>query len=157
MSETMQKVETTAVPQQGAQPVGQQANTLASFVPLLLMILVFYFLLIRPQQKRDAKKKEMLSEIKRGDRIVTMSGIIGTVHKVINENEVSLEISENVRIRILKGSIGEKLEKGSKLGMAEAEDEKVKAGVSKKSNKKQEKGSKPTNSGVGENEIALGE
>ena len=104
---------TTSVPTQQGAP---QPSVLGSFAPLLLMILAFYFLMIRPQQKRESKKKEMLSGLRKGDKAVTASGIIGTVHKVVSDDEVSFEIAEGVRIRILKSAIVNLLDKSSQLG-----------------------------------------
>ena len=111
---------TTSVPNQQGAPV---QSVIGSFAPILLMILAFYFLMIRPQQKREAKKKEMLSKLRKGDKIVTASGIIGTVHKVISEDEVSLEIAEGVRIRILKSAVTNLIDKSSPLGKNSTEDE----------------------------------
>jgi preprotein translocase subunit YajC len=74
---------------------------------------------MRPQQKREAKRRELINSIKKGDRVLTSCGIIGVAHKIVSEKEVSLEISENVRIRILRSSITEILEKNSDLGTAE--------------------------------------
>jgi preprotein translocase subunit YajC len=76
---------------------------------------------MRPQQKREAKRRELINSIKRGDKILTSCGIIGTVHKVVSEKDVSLEISENVRIRILRSSITEILGKDSDLEIAESD------------------------------------
>ncbi len=114
---------TTSVPTQQGAP---QPSVLGSFAPLLLIIFAFYFLMIRPQQKREAKKKEMLSNLKKGDKAVTASGIIGTVHKVVSDDEVSFEIAEGVRIRILKGAITNLLDKSSSLGKVEEQDEESK-------------------------------
>jgi preprotein translocase subunit YajC len=91
------------------------AGLLESMAPILLMIVAFYFLVMRPQQKREAKNRELRNSAKRGDRIITAGGIIGTIHKVMSDKEISLEIAENVRIRILKSSIADVLN-GSDLG-----------------------------------------
>ena len=91
-------------------PAGSAWSGLA---PLILMLIAFYFLLIRPQQKRENKRREMINAVKRGDRVITAGGIIGTVHKIIDEREISLEISENVRMRILKNAITEVLKNSS--------------------------------------------
>ncbi|MDR2158162.1 MAG: preprotein translocase subunit YajC [Holosporaceae bacterium] len=98
-----------------ATTVQQQPSLLGSLTPILLMVLVFYFLIMRPQQKREAKRRNLVNSVKRGDRVLLSSGIIGILHKIIGEKEVSLEVSENVRIRVLKNSIAEILEKGSDL------------------------------------------
>lgn len=91
-----------------------------SIAPLLLMLVAFYFLLMRPQQKRDAKRREMINAVKRGDKVVLTSGIIGTIHKILNDREVSLEISEEVRVRVLKNSISDILNKNSDIEKNEA-------------------------------------
>lgn len=108
-----QTTATTSVPNQQGVPTH---SVIGSFAPILIMILAFYFLMIRPQQKREAKKKDMLSALKKGDKAVTASGIIGTVHKVVSNDEVSFEIAEGVRIRILKSAITNVLDKSSSLG-----------------------------------------
>ncbi len=71
------------------------------FIPL---ILIFYFLLIRPQQQRAKKHAEMVANIKRGDTIVTSGGLIGKVNKV-NDNELSVDLAENVRVRLVKSMV----------------------------------------------------
>jgi preprotein translocase subunit YajC len=76
-----------------------------SFAPLVLIFVVFYFLLIRPQQKRMKQHKEMLGAIRRGDRVVTNGGIIGTVNKVVNNDEIILEIADGIKVRALRSGI----------------------------------------------------
>jgi preprotein translocase subunit YajC len=78
---------------------------LEQILPLILIFVVFYFLLIRPQQKKARDHREMLSGVKRGDRVVTGGGIIGLVTKVIGDNEVQVEIAEGVRVRVAKSTI----------------------------------------------------
>ena len=73
------------------------------FLPL---ILIFYFLLIRPQQQRQKKHTQMVSAIKRGDTVVTAGGLIGKVNKV-NDAEISVDLAENVRVRIVKSMVVE--------------------------------------------------
>src|SRR5260221_6696097 len=75
------------------------------FLPLVLIFVVFYFLLIRPQQKRAKEHKTMLSALRRGDRVVTGGGIIGTVAKVIGDDEVTVDIAEGTRVRVLRSTI----------------------------------------------------
>ncbi|WP_207478548.1 preprotein translocase subunit YajC [Arenibaculum pallidiluteum] len=82
----------------------------ASFLPLVLIFIVFYFLLIRPQQKRMKEHRTMLDALRRGDRVVTGGGIIGTVTKA-DADEVTVEIAENVRVRVLKSTITSILQK----------------------------------------------
>lgn len=80
-------------------------SQIMSFAPLVLIFIVFYFLLIRPQQKRMKVHKEMLAAIRRGDRVVTTGGIIGTVNKVVNNEELILEIADGVRVRAMRSMI----------------------------------------------------
>jgi preprotein translocase subunit YajC len=78
--------------------------------PLLLIFGVFYFLLIRPQQQKQKQHKELLSKLKRGDRVVTAGGILGRITEVKDgADEVEVEIAANTRIRVLRGSIAEVL------------------------------------------------
>jgi preprotein translocase subunit YajC len=90
---------------------GMSMGALEQFLPLVLIFVVFYFLLIRPQQKRMKVHKEMLGQLRRGDRVVTAGGIIGTVNKMVNDTEVSVEISEGVRVRVVRSTITEVLSK----------------------------------------------
>ncbi|MCK5445859.1 MAG: preprotein translocase subunit YajC [Rhodospirillaceae bacterium] len=75
-------------------------NVIESLVPFLLIFAVFYFLLIRPQQKKMKEHKSMLGSIRRGDKIVTNGGIFADVVKVINENELEVKIAEGVKVRV---------------------------------------------------------
>ena len=76
-----------------------------SFLPLILIFVIFYFLLIRPQQKKVKEHKVMLSKIKRGDDILTAGGIYCKVSRVIDENKIEAQISNNVKIVISKPTI----------------------------------------------------
>lgn len=69
------------------------------------LIGVFYFLMIRPQQQKAKKHQEMLKALKRGDRVVTSGGIVGSVARVVNENEIILSVSQEVELTVLRGSI----------------------------------------------------
>jgi preprotein translocase subunit YajC len=82
-------------------------NALVQFLPLILIFVVFYFLLIRPQQRKAKDQKAMLGALRRGDRVVTGGGIIGTVARVDNPEaeEVIVEIAENVRVRVVRSTI----------------------------------------------------
>ena len=93
----------TAYAQTGGAPGG--AFDLVSFLPLILIFVVFYFLLIRPQQKKMKEHRAMLDALRRGDRVVTGGGIVGTVVKVGTDDEVMIEIAEGVRVRVLKPTI----------------------------------------------------
>mgnify|MGYP001809796356 CR=1 FL=1 len=84
---------------------------LEQFLPLVLIFVVFYLLLIRPQQKRMKQHKQMLAELRRGDRVVTSGGIIGTINKVVSDTELVIEIAEGVRVRVVRGTVTEVLGK----------------------------------------------
>ena len=84
-----------------------QTNPILSFLPLILMFVVFYFLLIRPQQKRQREHGEMVKNLKKGDRVVTSGGIIGTVH-TLQDDFVVLKIGDqDTKIEVLRSAIQE--------------------------------------------------
>ena len=86
---------------------------LMALAPLVLIFVVFYFLLIRPQQKRAKEHKDMLSKIRRNDRIVTNGGLIGKVAKVNDDrDELELDVAENVRVKVRRGMVAEVVSKG---------------------------------------------
>jgi preprotein translocase subunit YajC len=99
---------------------GGQAGGLTAFVPLILMFVIFYFLLIRPQQKKAKEHQSMISNLRKGDRIVTSGGVHGTIIS-LGDTTVSLEIAENVKIKINRGNVG-----GTLQGNAPAESKKGK-------------------------------
>ena len=78
-----------------------------TFLPLILIFAVFYFLLIRPQQRKVKQHKEMLSNLKRGDKIITSGGIIGTINKVADNRELTVEVANNVEIKIAAGMVAD--------------------------------------------------
>lgn len=92
----------------GAQPAGganpEGMDMLMQFLPLILMFLIFWFLLIRPQQKRAKAHKQMLSELKRGDDVVTSSGLIGRILEIDND-QILLESADS-RLRISRSAVG---------------------------------------------------
>jgi preprotein translocase subunit YajC len=100
------------------------SDFLVQLFPLVLIFIVFYFLLIRPQQSKVKQQREMLSGVKRGDRIVTGGGIIGLVTKVVGENELQVELAEGVRVRVVKTSITDILTRGESVrGSSKESDE----------------------------------
>ena len=107
---------------------GAGASGLEAMLPLLLIFVVFYFLLIRPQQKKAKAHKAMLEAVRRGDKVVTGGGIIGTVNKVIDENEISVEISDGFKVRVQRGLLATVLSKTEPV----KDDKKVKKGDKKK-------------------------
>ncbi len=84
-----------------------------TFLPLGLIFVVFYFLLIRPQQKKLKAHQTMLGALRRGDRVVTNGGIIGVVVKVVNDQEVQLEIADNTHVRVMRAMISDIMTKGT--------------------------------------------
>jgi preprotein translocase subunit YajC len=86
-------------------------GALEALLPIILIFVVFYFLLFRPQQKKMKQHREMLTALRRGDRIVTGGGIVGTITKVVDDNEVQIEIAEGVRVRVQRALISAVLAK----------------------------------------------
>ncbi len=99
-----------AFAQAGGDVAGAGAGIM-QFLPLILIFVVFYFLLIRPQQKKMKQHKEMLAAIRRGDRIVTAGGIEGSVSKVVDDNVLLVDIAENVRVKVHKAMVSTVLSK----------------------------------------------
>jgi preprotein translocase subunit YajC len=87
------------------------ASAFTSFIPLILIFGIMYFLLIRPQQKRMKEQKALIEGLRRGDTVVTAGGIIGKISKVKEDGEVEVEIADGVRVRVLKATIGQVLSK----------------------------------------------
>jgi preprotein translocase subunit YajC len=90
---------------------------LISLMPLLLIFVVFYFLLIRPQQKKMKQHRDMVAALKRGDRVLTAGGIIGSVVKV-EDGELLVEIAKDVRVRVARSTISDVLSKPQPAGEA---------------------------------------
>jgi preprotein translocase subunit YajC len=97
-------------PASGAAPDGLTA-ILLQVAPLGAIVLIFYFLLIRPQQRRAKAHMDMIANLKRGDVIVTSGGLIGKVRSVADD-EIRVELSPNVEVRVVRGAIGEVRTKG---------------------------------------------
>jgi preprotein translocase subunit YajC len=100
-------------------------NALVQFLPLILIFVVFYFFLIRPQQRKAKDQKTMLDALRRGDRVVTGGGIIGTVARVDNPEEVVVDIAENVRVRVVRSTITTVLAKPDPAAAREAAKQKT--------------------------------
>ena len=84
---------------------------IAQFIPLILIFVIFYFFLIRPQQKRVKDHKMMVASLKRGDDIVTAGGVVGKVERVLDEEKIEVVISENVKIEVIKSTVQSLLSK----------------------------------------------
>ena len=93
-----------------AQAASQQPSMLASFIPLILIFLIFYFLLIRPQQKKQKEHKILLDSIQRGDEILSSGGILGKVIKVDND-KLTVEISKGVNVTIIRSTVADVIKK----------------------------------------------
>jgi preprotein translocase subunit YajC len=106
-------------------------GALLQFLPLVLIFVVFYFLLIRPQQRKAKDQKAMLDALRRGDRVVTGGGIIGTVVRADSPEEVTIDIADGVRVRVVRSTITSVLAKPDPGATREAarqrEDTRVKA------------------------------
>ena len=102
-------------------------NALIQFLPLILIFVVFYFLLIRPQQRKAKDQRAMLDALRRGDRVVTGGGIIGTVARVDSAEEVTVDIAEGVRVRVLRSTITSVVAKPDPAAAREAAKQKAEA------------------------------
>jgi preprotein translocase subunit YajC len=105
-----------------AQAAGDGASSYGSLLMFLPILVVFYFFLIRPQQQRAKQQKQMLEGLRRGDKIVTSGGIIGTIAKVVSDTEVAVDIAENVRVRVLRSLISQVLAKPEPAGKSKDSD-----------------------------------
>ncbi len=96
-----------------AQAAGGAAGAFGSFIPLILIFAIMYFLLIRPQQKKVKEHQAMVSALRRGDQVVTQGGVIGKVTRVKDDdqNEIEIEIAEGVKVRVVRNTIAQVLSK----------------------------------------------
>jgi len=83
----------------------------AQFIPLILIFVIFYFFLIRPQQKKIKEHKLMVAALKRGDEVVTSGGIVGKIERVLGDDKVDVSISENVTVQVVQSTIQSVLSK----------------------------------------------
>lgn len=94
---------------QGGSSTGQGAGGFASLIPIVLMFVIFYFLLIRPQQKKAKEHQKMISQLKKGDRIVTSGGLHGRITGV-SDTTMTVEIADKVRVKIARGNVSQVLQ-----------------------------------------------
>lgn len=80
-------------------------GAVGQLVPLLLIVLVFYFLLIRPQQKRLKEHNALIDSLKRGDKVITGGGIVGTISKVDEDEHIEVEIAKDVKVRVVRSTV----------------------------------------------------
>ena len=88
----------------GGGVAGQGGSGFTTFIPLILMFVIFYFLLIRPQQKKQKQHREMIANLKKGDKVLTGGSIYGRITSE-DENSITVEIANNVRVKVARGSI----------------------------------------------------
>ena len=100
-------------------------------LPLILIFAVFYFLLIRPQQRKMKEHKSKVAAVRRGDRVVTGGGLIGTVAKVVDDNEVIVEIADGVRVKAVRSTLSDVIAKTGPADSRTSEAEDEEGGVAK--------------------------
>ncbi len=88
-----------------------EGNAFAQFIPLILIFAIMYFLLIRPQQKKVKEHQAMVAALRRGDQIVTQGGLIGKVVKVKEDNELEVELTDGVKVRVVQSTVAQVLSK----------------------------------------------
>jgi preprotein translocase subunit YajC len=103
---------TPAYAQFGSLGAGGANSMIIQFMPLILIIVIMYFLILRPQQRKVKQHQEMVKALRRGDTVVTNGGLVGKVTKVIDDNHIEIEISDGVRVRHLRASVSEVRAKG---------------------------------------------
>lgn len=111
-----------ALAQDAAAAAMQQPGLMANLIPLVLIIVVFYFLLIRPQQKRMKEHQALVEGLRRGDKVVTAGGIIGTVTKVEDNTTVMVEIAPEVRVKVMRSTITNVMSKGEPAAANDVKD-----------------------------------
>lgn len=87
-------------------------DQLIQFMPIIFIFVVMYFLVIRPQQKKAKQHREMIANIRRGDTVVTGGGLVGKVSKVNDDNEVTVELAEGVKVKVVRAMVAEVRVKG---------------------------------------------
>ena len=87
------------------------SSGIGQFIPLILIFVIFYFFLIRPQQKKVREHREMVKNLKRGDEVITSGGIIGKVDRVFEDDRIELQIADGVRVQIIRNTIQGHLKK----------------------------------------------
>jgi preprotein translocase subunit YajC len=91
---------------------GGGSEMLISLMPFLLIFVIMYFLILRPQQQRVKQHREMVGALRRGDTVVTSGGLVGKITKVVDDNEVELQLAEGIRVRLMRQMVTEVRAKG---------------------------------------------
>ena len=81
-----------------------ESSGIGQFIPLILIFVIFYFFLIRPQQKKVKEHKAMVENLKRGDKVVTSGGIVGTVERIIDNDKIEVQIAENINVEVVRAT-----------------------------------------------------
>ena len=97
---------------QGGLPFGADGGMLTQLLPFVLIFVIMYFLILRPQQKRVRAHQEMVKNVRRGDTVITNGGLIGRVTKVLDENELEVEIADDIRVRQMRTMVTDVRTKG---------------------------------------------
>jgi len=91
---------------------GSSSSMLVQFMPLILIIVIMYFLILRPQQRKVKQHQEMIKALRRGDTVVTNGGLVGKVTKVVDDDQIEVEISDGVRVRQMRSMVTDVRAKG---------------------------------------------
>src|SRR6187399_637923 len=101
-----------AFAQGGSMFGGGSDNMLVSLLPFILIFVIMYFLILRPQQKRQKQHADMVKNVRRGDTVVTSGGLVGKVTKVIDDEQIEVEIADNIRVRQVRSMVSDVRAKG---------------------------------------------
>ena len=96
---------------QAASPFGGD-NMLVSLLPFILIFVIMYFLILRPQQKKAKQHTEMVKNVRRGDTVITSGGLVGKVTKVIDDDQIEVEVADSVRVRQMRSMVADVRAKG---------------------------------------------
>jgi len=91
---------------------GDSASMITSFMPLILIIVIMYFLILRPQQRKAKQHQEMIKALRRGDTVITNGGLLGKVTKVVDDDQIEVEIADGVRVRQMRSMVTDVRVKG---------------------------------------------
>ena len=97
---------------QGASPFGGDGGMLMSLLPFVLIFVIMYFLILRPQQKRQKQHQDMVKNVRRGDTVVTNGGLVGRVTKVVDDDQIEVEVADGVRVRQMRSMVSDVRAKG---------------------------------------------
>lgn len=122
----------------GAPQAVAAPSPIAGFLPIIIIFVIFYFLLIRPQQKKVKSHNEMINNVKKGDVVVTSGGIVGKVEKLLDEDLLQIKIAENVAIQVVKSTLANVTNKKFSPVISEKKTKKAKP-VKKETTKKAQK------------------